>query len=250
MTQEEIVNDRIEVAVRGLVSNAQFGNKTVVSVPVLFPSGAHAGVEISLNGDDCFVSDAGQGYTEAGNYNASDFYRHSAREACERFGTSYDGLSMFVLKAPIDRIEAAIAAVANSSAVAARDAVERATIEKSSRTNAELFDRFLDFFGEKNVTKTAEIKGKSVTWDAHNVVHFRGATSIFEYVADHPTSISSKFMMFSDLHNNSDTPLILNAVLEDVVEVSEKARLIKTVTNNFVPFKASKEQFLQFARAA
>jgi|GEM_PF-2458475 len=247
---ETAIGSRIYDAMKRLVSGAQFGNKTIVSIPVVYPSGAHAGVEIEINGDDCFVSDVGQGYAESDNYGASEFYKYSAKTACERFSTAYDGLNMFVLKTSVENMEAAIVAVANASVMAARDAFERATAEKSRRSNSDIFDRFIDVFGKERVSKVAELKGKHVSWDAHNVVSFNGRTSVFEYVADHPNAISSKFMMFSDLRRNDDAQIILNAVVHDINQISQKGQLIADVASNVVPFSATAKQFTKYAEAA
>ena len=195
------------------------------------------------------VSDAGQGYAEAGNYGASDFFCHSAKEMCELFGTRYGDLNMFLLETSIAKMEAAIVAVVNASAIAARNAIEKATLEKSKRTNVELFDKFVDVFGKHNVSKIEEVQGRHTTWEAHDVVNLDGRTSVFEYVADHPNSISSKFMMFSDLRKNEDTDLILNAVVKDLNKISQKTQLIVDVAN-IVPFQASKQEFRKFVKVA
>lgn len=249
MMKDNIISDRIDEAMKRLVSSGKFGNKTVVSLPVVFPSGAHAGVEIQITGEDCFVSDIGQGFNEAQNYGASDFYRHSAKIASERFGTKYDGLNMFVLKTSINKIEAAIVAVANASAIAARDSVERAAIEKTKNTNTELFYRVQNIFGSKQVSKVAELKGNQVSWDAHNVVNINGRFAVFEYVADHPNAISNKFMMFTDLSRSKNVNTILNAVVQDIKKISEKGQLIADVAN-IVPLNATDNQFQSYAKVA
>lgn len=244
------IKNRIDEAITRLVSGTNFGNKTVVSIPVVYPSGSHAGIEIEVNGDNCFISDAGQGFSEAENYGASDFYKSCAKESSKRFGTSYDGLNMFVLRTSIENMEAAIVAVANASAIAARDAFEKAVSAKNRHVNSEIFDRFIEIFGKSKVEKVKEIPGHRLPWDVHNVVTLDNGTAIFEYVADHPNSISNKYMMFSDLKHNEQQPTILNAVVEDINKISQKGQLIVDVANNVVPFNASNHQFQKYASAA
>jgi hypothetical protein len=250
MMKEITIGDRIHEALSRLVTGAQFGNKTVVSIPVVYPSGSHAGVEIQINGDDCFVSDAGQGFNEAQNYGADDFYRNCAKSSSDRFGTGFDGLNMFVLKASLGKIEAAIVAVANASAIAARESVERAAVETNRKNNSRLFERVSDVFGKQHVSKTAELKGRHIAWDAHNVVTISGQMSIFEFVSDHPNSVSNKFMMFSDIRKSETSSAILNAVVQDISKISQKGQLIGDVADNIVPFSASNEQFMSYAKVA
>lgn len=242
MTQDYNIADRVKEALQRLVSGAQFGNKTVVSVPVVYPSGAHAGVEILINGSDCFVSDSGQGYTEAQNYGASEFYRNSAKSVSERFNVGFDGLNMFILKVDLSKLESAITTIANASVTATRQAVEKAEVEKVRQSNRELFEKISEMFGSGYVSRSQEFRGKHAPWEVHNVVNYADKTAVFEFVADHPNSYSSKFMMFSDLRANIESRLVLNAVVRDLEKLDQKGQLIADVAN-IIPFNSSKDQY-------
>ena len=72
--------------------------------------------------------------------------------------------------------------------------------------------------------------------------------AIFESVADHPNSISSKFMKFSDLAGaeNGDS---LNAVVESLEGFSEKGQMLGSVAN-IIEASADDQQFVKLAEAA
>jgi hypothetical protein len=106
------------------------GESAIIAVPVLYPSGSSCSVQITFNRDRCFVSDLALGHMEAQMQGADTFYGRSAKEAAQRFGVGFDGLSMFAAWASIDKIEAAISMVANASANAVTVAMFKAMEEK------------------------------------------------------------------------------------------------------------------------
>jgi hypothetical protein len=239
---------RIEVAVKRLASSRVEGERARIALPILYPSGAGSAVEVVLSDDKCFVSDIGLGFTEAEMYGASDFYTPSAQKAVERFGVGFDGLGIFVVQAPLDRIEGAVAAVANASVNAANGAIYKAMEEKEKKKNTDLFEKVCRVFGSTHVRKYEEIRGRDAVWPAHNVVLIRGHKSIFEYVNDNPTSIASKFIMFSDLSRIGDE-LSLNSVVNSVESIGPKGKMLADVSN-VIPFASSDHEYRRYARAA
>lgn len=243
------IENRIKEAVARLMATRGSPDSIRVSVPVLYPSGSSSTVEIGSIGETCFVSDMGFGHTEAFLANAGDFYDRQARDAAERFGIGYDGQSIFLVHAPIDRIEGAIAAVSNASVQAASLAVLKASEDKERKRNDQVYDRVRSIFGADAVTKSAEIEGRHAVWTAHNVVSLpRGRRAIFEFVTAHQNSVSNKFMMFSDIASRHQE-LALNSVVRSVANLGAKATMLQDVSN-VIQLDASNDDFLRYAKAA
>ena len=126
------LEQRIAEAVARLMSQRESaGGRVMLDVPVTYPSGASAVVEIGRNANKIWVSDMGMGLVEAEMMGAVDSYQRLARNKAEEFGVVYNSSAMFVLWAPADRIEGAIICVANASAQAAADAVRHASEAQS-----------------------------------------------------------------------------------------------------------------------
>lgn len=253
MTIELINQDlerRVGVAVgRLMVLQSVPGGRVLLNVPVTYPSGSSTVVEIERNGDKIWVSDMGMGLVEAEMMSAQDSYQQLAHGKADEFGVSYDGSAMFVLWAPIDRIEAAIVCVANASARAAIDAVRHASEVQHKRQEDIVFQRVKLAFGEARVARTAEISGKRTAWPAHNVVILSSARrAIFEPMSKHPNSVSSKFLMFSDIRDN-DQKISLNVVVENIKMLDAKAMMVGDVAN-IVEIGASDDTFRRYGRVA
>jgi hypothetical protein len=240
---------RVRDAARRLMAMQNDADRVRISVPVIYPSGATSTVEVSVNGSKCFVSDMGIGHTEALLANAEEFYDIQANRAAERFGIGYDGQSIFALWAPVDRMESAIAMVANASVQAASLAILKATEDRDVRRNDELYDRVRSIFKAADVQKTAELPGKNATWKAHNVVFLPSRQiAVFEFVSQHPNSISNKFMMFSDLVSSEHPPSLIS-VVKSVAAVGMKGAMLADVSN-VIELTAPTSDFEKFARAA
>jgi hypothetical protein len=63
--------------------------------------------------------------------------------------------------------------------------------------------------------------GWNAIWDAHNVVRFGANKAIFEYVNDDLTSVSSKFIMFSDIAHLASGTISLNTI---VISLDNRAK--------------------------
>lgn len=230
------------------LQNAE-GGRVLLNVPVAYPSGSGAVVEIERNSEKIWVSDMGMGLLEAEMMNAQDSYQKLARGKANEFGVGYDGSAMFVLWAPIDRIEAAIVCVANASAQAAAEAVRHASEVQQKRHEDIVFVRVRRVFGKDAVMREMEITGKRAAWPAHNVVVLpNDSKAIFEPMSKHPNSVSSKFIMFSDIRDNNN-PISLNAVVADVNSLDTKAMMVGDVAN-IVELNAPDDTFRRYGQAA
>lgn len=122
--------ERLTKAISRLMKLMPDGDRARISVPILYPSGSSAAVEVVFNSGKCFVTDLALGQMESEMHGADSFYDSAARKAAERFGVKYDGLSVFAAWASIEGIEGAIASVANASVAAAVNSIYKAAEEK------------------------------------------------------------------------------------------------------------------------
>lgn len=248
VTDRDAFSEVVTQAVARLVSARLFGEALTVSLPISYPSGAFAGVKVSLSGDRCLVSDSALGLREAEMACIGDFYDSAAKEAAERFGVSFDGASMFAASAPLDRVDGAIVAVANASVNAVSKALAHAAEAKERITNTAVFDIVADIFGKSNVARKIEIAGRDALWDAHNVVSIRGQKTIFEYVSDHSNSIANKFLMFSDLVK-LEAPPALVSVVHSIDGLGPKGAMLSDVSH-VISLTSDRSVFQRYARAA
>lgn len=226
------------------------GGRVMINVPATYPSGASVVVELEQNADRIWVSDMGMGLVEAELMAAQESYQRLARAKAEEFGIGYDNSAMFVLWAQSSELEAAIVCVANASAQASADAVRHAAEVQSRNQSAVVYERIKEVFRECTVSRSFKIDGKRSTWEAHNVVHFPNSRrAVFEPMTMNPNSISSKYLMFSDLLDSNAERYSLNAVVEDVKNLDARAQMVGDVAN-IINLGASDSEFKKYVDAA
>ncbi len=241
-----VLDARIAQAVSRLMKITPDGERARVSVPVLYPSGSSAAVEVVLNAGKCFVSDLALGQLEAEMQGASNFYSDAAKKSVQRFGVGYDGLSIFAIWASLDKVESAIAAVANASVFAASNAIYKAITEKEKRKNEELFEKIVRVFGRNDVAKDEEVLGRDAVWPAHNVVNLtNNRKAIFEYVTPNQNSVAAKYMMFSDLSKLEDK-YSLTSVVGSIDTIGPKGTMLAEVSE-VIQLAASDTEYLKRA---
>mmetsp|Transcript_27439 Transcript_27439/g.50593 ORF Transcript_27439/g.50593 Transcript_27439/m.50593 type:complete len:221 (-) Transcript_27439:350-1012(-) len=220
-----------------------------MNVPVMYPSGATTTVEIEMNGGNCWVSDMGHGLVEAEYMGAQGFYTKSAKDVAGQHGVQFDGNSIFALWVPVARLESAIVCVANSSCQAAQSAIQSASEQKATKKNDQIFERIQAVFGKNIVSKSADIQGRHAQWDAKNVVIFPDRRkAVFEFMTGNSISVSSKFLMFSDILKANDG-VSLNAVVSKANQLNSKGQMIADVAN-IIEFTATDQEFMQVAKAS
>lgn len=223
--------------------------RVVVDVPVMYPSGATAIVEIERNGDNYWVSDMGNAHIETEYAAAQMYFATVARKVAENYGVSFDGHAIFALWVPSQRLEAAIVCVANASNAACSEAIRQASEVKFKKQNEKIFQRVQSVFGSNIVSKSMEIQGRHAQWEAHNVVRFPNRKkAVFEHMTNHTTSVSTKFLMFTDIRSSNEE-ISLNAIVSKIDSLDEKAQMIADVAN-IVSITASDDDFRRYAGAA
>ena len=241
--------DRVRQALSRITAVRGLGGRLVVDVPVMYPSGATVVVEIERNNDKYWVSDMGHGLIESEFVAAQDFFKSAARAASEEFGVGFDGNAIFALWVSENRLEAAIICVANASNSACSEAIRSASEAKGRKENEKIFERITSVFGTKAVAKSADIQGRHAQWQAHNVVVLQDRRqAVFEAMSMHATSISSRFLMFSDI-KSADVSISLNVMVKDIEQLDEKAQMVGDLAN-IIAINATDDEIRKYAMAS
>lgn len=206
------------------------GGRQLVSLPVRYPSGALATLEIAIGKTHVHVSDLGLGLHEAESLCTETGYNRFATLEAGRNGLRFDGHAITARDIPTAHAAAALTLVANASVNAAAAAI-RADADRREAANLNvIFDKVRMAFPSAHIHKTIEISGGKTSWVAHNVVDLRNnRMAVYEPVSRHAISISTKFLMFSDLSDRPD--LTLNAVFDGTENLDPKALMLRDVAN-------------------
>ena len=151
----------LDEAVRALVSTRHASAGSLVTMPVMYPSGSAVVLEVSMHGNRCFVSDMGTAFEESEMMGANRYFKSEAKRIAERYGIKFDGRLMFVAEAPIENIQGALVVVANASGDAARAAANKQSERHEHDEKEMLYERLLSVYRTKVVAKDAEAIGQS-----------------------------------------------------------------------------------------
>lgn len=249
ISDDRIAVDRVRSALQRIASVHEIDGRLSVSVPVMYPSGANITVEIERNEERFWVSDMGYGLVEAQMSGAHTFYGRIASRIADDFGVRFDGNAIFALWVDGSKLESAITCVASASNRACSEAILQATEAKVRRQNEKIFERVRDIFGERLVARSVDIIGKHAHWQAHNVVVFPNRhQAVFEHMTAHTNSVSTKYLMFSDI-KSAHEGISLNAMVRDINALDEKGQMIGDVAN-ILSISASNDQIKEYARAS
>lgn len=147
---------RLERAIARLMPLTGRGDTAKIAVPILYPSGSSAAVEIMMNGGRCFVSDLGLGQMEAEMNGADIYYDAAARKAAANYHVGYDGLSIFATWASLENIESAILGVSNASVFAATNSIHKAVEERDRKRNDAVYEKVVRLFGPHQVVRRTD----------------------------------------------------------------------------------------------
>lgn len=189
----------VEAAARSLVSIDHGDGVSRVALPIFYPSGAAATVEVIHNSNRFHVSDFGLAYREAEMIGGEHYFRRNAEPIAEQFAIDA-GKRGFSTSASVEELAGAIADVGAASVQVAHRICERVAQRSEAAIAAQLYERLVTVFGVQRVERDAEIVGASShKWKLSAVVHVGGKDVAFESVSNHHASVYSSATMFHDL---------------------------------------------------
>ncbi|HMN51576.1 MAG TPA: hypothetical protein PKB01_05905 [Xanthobacteraceae bacterium] len=198
----------VEQVAREIVAAEHRVGGSFIRTPLMYPGGSTVVIRIEEGSDRFFVSDMGAGYEEAVMMGAGPMYAKPANLIAQAAGVRFDNQAFFVLEALRDQLAGAVVTIANCSqeaAVRASDALAEKTFEDKK---IRLYNRLVQVFEPKIVTKNVEIIGASTQkWHVATVVSMpKHRPIIFEPVTKHPNSVANATMKFGDIALLPDAP--------------------------------------------
>ncbi len=195
----------IDEAVKNLVSTRHALAGSLVTMPVMYPSGSSVVLEVSIQGDKCFVSDMGTASEEAEMMGTSRYFKSEATRIAAGYGIKFDGRMMFVVEVPVENVQGALVIVANASGDAARAAANKQAERHEYDAKEMLYERLLSVYRTKDVAKDAEAIGNSNhKWKISVLVKDHIRTWMFEPVSGYyitAVGTAAKFHDFAVLEN-------------------------------------------------
>jgi len=151
----------VDAVAKEIVTTEHFGSASLIKVPLMYPSGATAVVQITHAKDRFFVTDMGMGHQEAEMIGASILYNNRAKPLAEHFGIRFDNQAFFVAEASRDQLASAVTIVANCSTEAASMSALKAAERRFEEDSDILYRRLVRVFDKAEIVRDAEFVGSS-----------------------------------------------------------------------------------------
>ncbi|PAQ09738.1 hypothetical protein [Mesorhizobium temperatum] len=237
--------EAIGEAIRGMVNADHFFGGSIVTMPVLYPSGTTVALEVTRQGDKCLVSDRGGGWQEADMMGATRYFKKEANRVAEASGIRFDGHDMFVAEVAPAALQGAMMVVANCSQEATAFAAYRMAERSESDAKDILFARLSAIFGATDVAKDAELVGASNhTWKVSVLVTGRPHLGLFEPVMNKYISVVGTAAKFHDFSRLEHPPSRI-AVVKSREDIGDFYGVVASASTRVVEQSASNEQFLR-----
>lgn len=223
--------DAVEAAARSLVSVVHGDRRSTVSLPIVYPSGTVAAVEVTRVGSDQFeITDCGLAYVETEMIGGEHLFARNAAAVAERFEVSA-GKRTIYFAANLEQLAGAMADVAAASVQVAHRVCERIAQRSESEIEERLYQKLVNVFGKPKVEQDATISGASAhKWRVSALVHLDGRQMAFEAVSNHHSSVYSSATMFHDLSLLDRKPVPI-AVVRDKRAMGDYLRILAQAAN-------------------
>ena len=218
--------DAVDAAARSLVSVIHGRNRSTVSLPMVYPSGTVAAVEVTKISSDLFeITDCGLAYAETEMIGGEHLFVRNATAVADRFDVSASKRSIY-FTAAAQQLAGAMADVAAASVQVAHRVCERIAQRSESEIEERIYQKLVKVFGKPKVEQDAIIPGASAhKWTVSALVHLDGRQMAFEAVSNHHSSVYSSATMFHDLSLLDRKPIPI-AVVKDKRAMGDYLRIL------------------------
>jgi hypothetical protein len=189
----------IDAVLRQLVSFDHGDKRTLVSTPLLYPSGGTVAVRVSGDNEAGYtVTDMALGYDEAQSMGAANLYSRIIKQAAADAGVALEGHQLTVTGVALDQLVGAVMAVANCAMTGTVVAADRQEEREKRDDIAKLVDRLERIF--KKVCPREPITGSSTyKWTVDALVRRGTHVAVFDAVSPHHASVFPTTTKFHDL---------------------------------------------------
>lgn len=203
----------VETAASELVTVQQWGDSSLITLPLIYPSGTHVAVKIALVADGLRISDNGFAYREIEAIGAEKSFKRVAGPIAEAAELNRNARVLYV-DVPPEQLTRAICDVGLASWQVVDRVYSRHTA-LSDEAEIYLQERLGRLFGPDRLRRDNVITGASNNeWKFTAVVESDDRIAVFHAVSDHSAAIYRTVAAFHDLAY-LDTPPIRIAVVEN-----------------------------------
>ena len=239
----------VDAVAKEIVTTEHFGSASLIKVPLMYPSGATAVVQITHAQGRFFVTDMGMGHQEAEMIGASILYNNSAKPLAEHFGIRFDNQAFFVAEASRDQLASAVTIVANCSTDAASMSALKAAERRFEEDSDVLYRRLVRVFDKAEIIRDAEFVGSSThKWPVSAIVKRGSNIALFEPVNKHHTSVINAAVKFNDISRLENPPQRI-AVVKVKDELGNYLNLLRQAAD-VVEYKVPDETIIKLAKVA
>lgn len=179
---------------------------SVISTPLMYPSGSSVVVRINDAGTEYFVTDFGMGYEEASMLGASNIFVRYGKAVAEAAGIGFDGRAFFINRITESQLAGAVVTVANCSQETVTIAAFKSADRRREAATDALYKRLNKAFPARNIAKDVRVYGRLREWHVATMVKREERSTIFEPVSAHHTSIFAASAKFRDIGGVDDAP--------------------------------------------
>jgi hypothetical protein len=239
----------VDAVAREIVTTEHFGAASIIKVPLLYPSGATAVIQITHSQDRYFVTDMGMGHQEAALIGASTLYANSARPLAEHFGIRFDNQAFFVAEANKDQLASAVTIVANCSVEAASLSAMKAAERRFEEESDVLYKRLVKVFPRAKIDRDADFVGSSThKWPVSAIVTSGSNVALFEPVNKHHASVINAAVKFNDIARLENAPQRI-AVVKQKEELGNYLNILRQ-SADVIEYKVPDETIARLAKVA
>ena len=244
------LTDAVNSAIKKLVTVEHFHAGSVVSLPVMYPSGASVTLEVALQAGRVFVSDRGGAHQEAEFLGATRYFMREAARLAQEAAIRFDGHDMFVAEAPIERLAGAMTVVATCSANAANATAFRAAERAERHARSELYDRLAAVYGPSGFEREVELVGSgSHKWRVDAQVKRSHSSAIFDSVTRSYVSVVGTAAKFHDIGRLEAPPRRI-AVVTSEQDVISWIGVLAGASDAVIEMHAANDRFTTAAKLA
>lgn len=236
-----------EKLAKDLVRIRPGGRGAVITTPVLFPSGSHVTVLVSLNGDRCLITDDGAAFGEADLMGAANIFRRAAKKTAEEAGVKFNSYEIFEAEAKPERAAGMIAIIADAARRSVQLTSERLAKKIEVDTRETMLDQLREIFGAPKVIPEAVMPGASShSWKLDALVESDDGLIALEALTPAANSVSSAYIKLDDIRRLDGGPRTA-AVLSNKKSFTSDQLVMLGRTATLIDLKSGRSAFARLA---
>lgn len=221
----------VDAAVMELVQREHFADRSIIKMPLFFPTGTGVTVEIFPQGRTVIISDNGVAFYEVQSCGADEYFNRSARAIAREAGIEFDERAFSIRDVPWDQIAGAATVVAESAFLVSLACVRKLDERKDEEDVERLYERLVTIYTAERIAKRAPFKGDSQhEWRVDNIVQSNGHYAIFEHVRPQHNSVTSVAAKFHDIARLEKPPARVS-VVESKKEMGDFLGVLSQASN-------------------